>query len=206
MVTTAAKEQALRWAFFHDLFRPPTLGQWEWLRSEAVQQAWAVLSNECTTDVPNQIPLPDTFEKFQEEYIAAFEVGAPSPPCPLIESHWNKRDSTPRILHENMLFYRRFGLELRSSANETADHLRHQLEFIHYLHDLAERYGDDPENETQASQISRAKHDFIERHVLSWIPRAATIFRDNCPNWWASDWMMLLGAFVNYSGVASVDG
>ena len=193
MNTTTSKEEALRWVFFHDLFRDPTPEQWEWLRSEAVQQAWAVLVDEYCGDIPKKMPLPDSQEQFHEEFIAAFEVGAPAPPCPLIESHWNKRDSTPRILHENMLFYRRFGLELRSSANETADHLRHQLEFVHHLYVLADRYDED----SQTSQIGMAKHDFIERHLSSWIPSAAAAFGEECPDWWASDWMTLLAAFIS---------
>lgn len=195
--TATIREEALRWAFFHDLFRDPTQEQWEWLSTEAVRQAWSVLSAEYVKNSPGRLPLPDSREQFHEDYIAAFEVGAPSPPCPLIESHWNKRDSTPRILHENMLFYRQFGLELRSSANETADHLRHQLEFVHHLCSLAERYGEESGDETASSQVFQAKREFIERHLLSWVPSAAASFERECPGWWASEWMNLLSEFVS---------
>src|SRR3989338_320194 len=110
------------WSFLHDLFRFPDNNQWQWLHESRVKQAWTVIRALVSAEMPNDMPLPESFEVYEQDYISAFEVGTPQPPCPLIESHWNKRDAVPKILHENILFYRQFGLILRSTSSETADH------------------------------------------------------------------------------------
>jgi DMSO reductase family type II enzyme chaperone len=111
--------------------------------------------------------LPADPSEYETQYIAAFDAGAPHPAVPLMESHYNQREPVQRILHENVLFHRSFGLRLRSEANETADHLRHQLEFTAHLY----RMESEAERDVR-EQVCRARHEFAERHLLSWLPRA----------------------------------
>jgi DMSO reductase family type II enzyme chaperone len=178
------------WKFLHDLFRPPSLAQWRWLEQDAVRQAWnhlAVIND--TADASSELPLPGSFADFEQGYLAAFEVGLPHPPCPLIESHWNKRAPLAEVLHENQLFYRRFGLELRTPGKETADHLLHQLEFLQYLYRLEARFA--PHRDKRC-QIAHARQDFLKRHTGYWVPLAATALEEALPGSWPSAWMALL--------------
>jgi DMSO reductase family type II enzyme chaperone len=191
-------ESAAAWGFLHDLFRAPGPVQWDWLRSDAAQQAWSILAAACAPDLPRVMPLAERREDYEQEFLAIFEVGLPHPPCPLIETHWNKSDATPRILHEHILFYRQFGLELRATANETADHLRHQLEFLHYLcrREAAALAAGTPE---AADQFARGRRDYLARHPARWIAPAAESLRQAWPESWAREWpaawMSLLAAF-----------
>jgi DMSO reductase family type II enzyme chaperone len=180
------------WKFLHDLFRAPSEPQWRWLQQEAVGQMWRqVVVRTSADDVPREIPLPRTAAAFEEDYLATFEVGLPHPPCPLIESHWNKREPLAGVLHENILFYRRFGLELSAPGKETADHLLHQLEFVQYLYHLEATFDHDTDREKR-DQIAHARRDFLERHIGYWVPVAAAALEEACPGSWALGWMSLL--------------
>lgn len=182
------RSRAALWWFLHDLFRPPSPKQWAWLLNPPAQSAWASLSRVRAEGIPGQLPLPETLPEYEQSYIATFDVGVPEPPCPLIESHWNKRDPVPRVLHENLLFYKHFGLELRDSANEMADHLRHQLEFMQYLCHLEE------ERPGSEQQIQQARAEFLRRHLGYWVPMAARKLNEVAPGEWPSHWMNLLHA------------
>jgi len=189
-------EQAAAWQFLHHLFRLPSQTQWSWLRARATRDAWRLLAAGCEApDAPPALRLRRSYVDFEQDFLSAFEVGAPNPPCPLIESYWNRRDPAPKVLHENMLFYKRFGLELRSSANETADHLRHQLEFLQYLCLMQARALTDG-SEAIAAQTAWARAEYLERHVTSWVPRAAEKLGRLAPRSWPTTWMRLLSSCV----------
>lgn len=206
--TSLLREEAAAWTFLHHLFRFPSEAQWAWLREPNTASGVRLLAaarggpqlGPCggkpphsTSDVPlavRVLSLPPDFAQYQEEYLSVFEVGAPTPPCPLIESHWNKREPVPRILHENILFYRRFGLSLRRAANETADHLRHQLEFMSYLC-LRECEGGDADG-----GLAAARRDFVSRH-LAWTRAAAQKLEADAPDHWATAWMECAASFVS---------
>ena len=182
------------WSFLHDLFRFPDDNQWQWLHEPRVKQAWTVIRALVSAEMPNDMPLPESFEVYEQDYISAFEVGTPEPPCPLIESHWNKRDAVPKILHENILFYRQFGLILRSMASETADHLRYQLEFNHYLCRMELEAYNNAKSDEILDSIRRGRKDFLDRHMNSWIPRAAQEYGSKYPGSWPAAWMTFLVA------------
>lgn len=166
-----AVELSAKFAYAHSLFRKPTPEQHAWLLSGECQSIWSELAAE-SEDCSSPLAVPAACEDFAERYIATFDVGTPAPPVPLIESHYNKREPIPRILHENILFYRQFGLQLRDSALENADHLRHQLEFTRHLLAYHARL---QESDTAAvsRQVTHALRDFVTRHLLSWLPEAA---------------------------------
>ena len=184
-------EELTLWRFLHDLFRYPDAGTWVWLHEPRVAEAWQRMQ-QLVPDGESPAGLPATYHAYEEEYLAAFEVGMPYPRCPLIESHWNKRDPVPKVLHENILFYKRFGLQLRASANETADHLRHQLEFLAHLCalELDALNADDAEN--HAEQAAHARLDYLERHTGYWVPRATAFLRQEAPDSWPAAWMNVL--------------
>ncbi len=164
-----AGDLAAAFLFLHDLYRVPGPGQWAWLTAPETAEFWRRLTGALANpSLPGGPALPDAPGEYEAQYIAAFDAGAPHPPVPLLESHYNKRDPVPRVLHENVLFHKSFGLRLRGEANETADHLRHQLEFTAHLC----RMDSESEGGVQ-EQVLRARHEFVERHLLSWLPRAA---------------------------------
>jgi DMSO reductase family type II enzyme chaperone len=170
--------------FAKDLFRAPGADQWGWLTSEPVAAFWKELSVALELE-GCALELPESAERYEIEFIEAFEAGAPNPPVPLIESHYNKRDPVPKILHENILFYQTFGLRLKASANETADHLRHQLEFVGYLYRLEASELAGANRDEYLAQIREARQEYAERHLLSWLPKAAERARP-APNPWVS--------------------
>jgi TorA maturation chaperone TorD len=120
---------------------------------------------------PGELGIPSRYGEYESRYIATFDVGQPHPPVPLIESHYNKREPVPRILHENMMFYQRFGLRLSPNFAETSDHLLCQLSFaVQLLAMIRDRLHAD--NHAEATQITQALKDYTRRHLKSWIPLA----------------------------------
>lgn len=191
--------EAAMWGFLHDLFRLPARAQWAWLCAERTHIGWRLLAKETGGCVPDTLPLAAGPAEYEEQYLAAFVVGMPEPLCPLIESHWNRRENVSRVLLENLLFYRQFGLSLRSSAKEAADYLLHQLEFLRYLallgSDAAVR-----KDEDLAAQIALARTEYLARHPAAWIPVAADALEQKQPGTWPAWWMRLLALCCCRSG------
>lgn len=163
-------ERAATCRFLHDLFRVPTPEQWTWLGSGAARRAWRILRDRHGSELPKTLPRPRSFERYHAEYLNTFDVGLPAPPCPLTASHWNSANPVAGVLHEHILFYRQFGLQLRPESLETADHLRHQLEFLQHLSLMEYRARVSGEKEA-AAQIAAAYGDFLGRQ-FTW-PRTA---------------------------------
>jgi DMSO reductase family type II enzyme chaperone len=189
-----AREETALWGFLHDLFRPPSEEQWTWLSEEPARAAWTILAGLVSSEVVPELPVPDTYSVFEQDYLATFEVGLPHPPCPLIESHWNHTESVPKVLQENTLFYRQFGLKMSESTLETADNLRFQLDFLRYLALLcAEAL--ELEQQEKVEQIEQARTEYLKRH-LGWIPEAAHTCRERLPEGWPTKWMALLAGCI----------
>lgn len=112
---------------------------------------------------------PASIEEAESTYLSLFEVGLPAPPCPLNESPYNRTAPPTKVIHENLLFYRAFGLDLKTENSELPDHICNQLEFLSYLTRLKEQSAD----AESVGSIIAGKRDFVERHVLSWVPSAA---------------------------------
>jgi TorA maturation chaperone TorD len=208
-------EMAGAWLFVHDLFRSPDERQWEWLSSSDVLAARRRLGEALGVKPPEEWPASP--RSYESEFIAAFDAGAPTPLIPLLESHYNKREPVPKILHENILFYSAFGLKLKDSAAETADHLRYQLEFVGYLYRLESRGDCEPDRSSGpsqpgqlataradadslahgCSQIRAARRDYVSRHLLSWLP-AACHKAANAPFGWAREHLGLARALAEH--------
>lgn len=202
--TAAGRDNALVLAaafrFAHDLFRTPDAAQWAWLNSAETRADWArwtaavELTDGATPD------LPDDPAAYETEFIGAFEAGVPNAPVPLIESHYNRRDPVPRLLHENILFYRAFGLQLKDSSAETSDHLRHQLEFVAWLLELEADLADDAEAGERRDQLRRGRAEYAARHLLSWLPRAVEK-AEGAPRRWTPDYLTLAARLAELAAV-----
>lgn len=166
------RDMAAAFAFAHALFRKPSPDQHAWLLSPKCQEMWSEIVDGIE-GTPSCLEVPEGYDDYCERFIATFDVGTPAPPVPLIESHYNKREPIPRILHENILFYRQFGLQLRDSSLESADHLRHQLEFVQHLLEYHARLTETG-TVADAQQAARALSDYANRHLQSWLPEAVS--------------------------------
>jgi len=146
----------------------------DWLEDLA-SRGW--LGEENPRALRNGLPQdPGEWESF---VLSTFDVGFPAPPVPLFETHYRKEGSAPEVLHENILFYKTFGCELTKEASDNPDHLRNQLGFLMILCWLEERSSED-----SAGPVRTARTEFVERHLLSWLPEAAeTAGRKAHPVW-----------------------
>lgn len=111
-----------------------------------------------------------SFEELETEYLRLFEVGTPRPPCPLYEGAWREREFLDRreLMEELVRFYRFFGLTLGPKPKELPDHLAIELEFLHFL---AYQEAQALEEGRDPGSYRRAERDFLERHLLRWLPR-----------------------------------
>ena len=107
------------------------------------------------------------YEAYESAYIALFDVGAPEPPVPLIESGHYKSVPAQQIALENISFYE--VLQLRVDSSRTVpDHLITQLEFLSAVRFAREN----PRDEQGRSDLLRLEADFLRRHLLNWVPTA----------------------------------
>jgi DMSO reductase family type II enzyme chaperone len=107
------------------------------------------------------------YSAYESAYIALFEVGVPGPPVPLLESA-NSHKSVPQdVVLECVNFYEVLGLRPSGSVFP-ADHLVTQLEFLATVRYLLEHQA----GSEGAEPLRRLERDFIERHLLNWLPVA----------------------------------
>jgi TorA maturation chaperone TorD len=119
--------------------------------------------------LPARLRVPRDLGQLETDYLAAFEVGLPHAPVPLIESHWVRARAANQILAENNCFYRAFGMSLQP-GHELPDHLICQLAFVEYLLWAID------ERESRGAEIEElrwALGDFVALHLQSWVPAAA---------------------------------
>jgi DMSO reductase family type II enzyme chaperone len=99
------------------------------------------------------------------EYTRLFIAGADGPACAL-EEGVHLRTSFD-AMEESLRFYKHFGLSLPDDRQEQPDHLKTELEFLHYLtYQEAQAVSEGAEVEG----LRRAQCDFINRHAGAWVP------------------------------------
>lgn len=125
--------------------------------------------------------LPDDDADWESFVLSTFDVGFPAPPVPLFETHYLVEGSTPEVLHENILYYKKFCCELTKGGADGPDHLRHQLGFLLFLFWLEDRPETPPET-TGGARLARI--DFIRRHLLNWVPKAALAAKEKAHPLW----------------------
>lgn len=154
--------------FFALVFSPPTTRCFDLLSQPAMpaslRELWQRL--ECEGEFPG-FDWFTTYDLYESVYIALFDVGVPEPPVPLFESAHDKTLPAQEIALENTFFYE--VLDLKSDPSRgVPDYLVTQLEFLAAL-----RYtGENSTDEATAAAMLRAESDFIQRHLLNWIPTA----------------------------------
>lgn len=105
-----------------------------------------------------------SYEDYESRYIAVFDVGAPEPPVPLLESAHHKAVPAQQIALECMDFYEIVQLK-PDTSRYAPDHLVTQLEFLAAVRYLRTQRPADED-------LTRLERDFTDRHLLSWLPAA----------------------------------
>jgi len=178
--------------FFAFVFAPPSRQCFDLLSQpalpEALQNLWQRLA--CEGEFPGFGWLT-SYEEYESAYIALFDVGIPEPPVPLFESAHDKTHPAQEIALENTFFYDVLGLRSHQSQ-AVPDYLITQLEFLAALRYTSENASD----EGTAVSLARAEAEFLERHLLNWIPTAkAKLERAGAPGFPVL--MTLLMQFLN---------
>jgi len=164
--------------FFALVFAPPTQECFNFLSlpsaGKVLLDLWQRL--QCEGEFPGFEWFP-SYELYESAYIALFDVGVPEPPVPLFESAHNKSHPAQEIALENTYFYEVLGLKSDSSRG-VPDYLVTQLEFLAALRYTREH----TTGESNAVSLARAETEFLERHLLNWVPVAkAKLDRINPP-------------------------
>lgn len=152
--------------FCQDAMDKPSHTQYDWLNSKRFLATLKTISEQFEIRLPSNLSIPQDFETYESTYIACFDVGLPTPPVPLLSSHYNKREPVPATIHEHVLFYKRFGVMLTEGNIEPADHLSNELAFLIRLDELLH------EVEIDSESIHQARLDFLSRHPHRWLPQA----------------------------------
>ncbi len=187
MLTIVPDEKALTsidwqqndlYRFFAFVFAPPTRECFDLLSQPGLPQAlrnlWKQLKCEGEYSAFEWFA---SYEQYESAYIALFDVGIPEPPVPLFESAHDKTHPAQEIALENTYFYEVLGLK-SDPVRAVPDYLVTQLEFLAALRYTCEHTSE----ESTAVSLARAETEFLERHLLSWLPAAkAKLDRTNAP-------------------------
>lgn len=121
-------------------------------------------------------------EDFQAAYTGTFDVGAPEPPCPPYEGIYLKGVERSGHIIRLSEFYKHFGLQLNpeEGKRELPDHLCVELQFLHFLAFKEAQARDEQEGELLRGYLL-AQHDFLERHLVGWLPVFQTRLEASCP-------------------------
>ncbi len=116
----------------------------------------------------DELKCSSSWEDLEAEYIDKLDVGNhQTPPCSLHEGVIRRNVTRVETFTDLLRCYDYFGVKLSKNRRRCPDHLGVQLEFMAFLgHKVTqvERDGDD------SVPLRRAQRDFLERHLLSWVP------------------------------------
>ncbi len=172
-MVTARWEQTDLYRFFARVLAPPSRAWFEFLARPSsaaeLQELGRYLGSEGGVPAFTWFA---TFELYESAYIRLFDVGLPEPVVPLFESAHDKTHPAQDIALENSCFYEVLGLKSDPRVG-VPDYLITQLEFLAALTFTLENAS---EPATRAS-LSLAKAEFLQRHLLNWVPTAAAKLR-----------------------------
>ncbi len=154
--------------FFANLLGFPSRDRFDLLARVCSEEAIAGLCEWLKCEAP--LPLPvmfQSFEQYESSYISVFDVGTPEPPVPLLESYYHEMIPAQQTVLENVWFHDVIRLKADTSVT-SPDHLLVQLEFAASVRYLLEHC----DSELQRQDLCRLERDFLERHMLSWLPAA----------------------------------
>jgi DMSO reductase family type II enzyme chaperone len=162
---TAARQAVYR--FLRAALGVPTPEQHAWMRGPDFACSLGELTTAFGVEYPAGELVPADEADHESRYLACFEVGLPGPPVPLIASHYQKHEPAPRVIHEHILFYRRFALPGPERSQAPADHLVYQLGFLIHLDELL------AQDRVAAGSAAWARRDFLSRHIHRWVAEAS---------------------------------
>lgn len=112
------------------------------------------------------------YKDFASQYINTFDVGTPQPPCPPYEGTFRPDVERTTLLIEVAGFYQHFGLKITTEEGkrEQPDHLTAELEYLHFM-TFKEYQMRTEGNPDLLKGYILAQKDFIERHLVSWLPK-----------------------------------
>ena len=145
----------------------PTPAQHDLLLGTGFRESLSLLCGQFDAPFPEGQLVPSSYPDFESRYLATFEVGLPEAPVVLLASHHMQHEPAPRIVHEHILFYKHFQYSPMEETGEAADHLLNELRFLIYLDQLREGCP------SSAESLDLARRDFLDRHLLRWLPRAS---------------------------------
>lgn len=184
-------EQVDLYRFFVHALAEPSAERFAWFRqpgfTDGLAELWARL--ECEGDFPGFEFFAEAGE-YESAYIALFDAGMPQPPVPLLESAHYRCVPAQQTALENTSFYEVLGLKV-DPARAAPDHLHTQLEFLAVVRYLREN----AENEESRKNLAQLEKDFLQRHLLNWVP-AAREKLTRCPVPAFSTLLSLLLAFL----------
>ena len=156
--------------FFARVFAGPSRECFEFLACPSVSERLRDLGRYLgrKDEIPKFTWFP-TYHLYESAYIGLFDVGLPEPVVPLFESAHDKSHPAQEIALENTYFYDVLGLKSDPTAG-VPDYLISQLEFLAAVSFAQENSSD----HTTRSSLARVKSEFLERHLLNWLPTAAT--------------------------------
>jgi DMSO reductase family type II enzyme chaperone len=156
--------------FFAFVLAQPTRDCFDLLSQPGLPKALQILWKQlgCEGDFPG-FEWFASYEQYESAYIALFDVGIPEPPVPLFESAHDKTHPPQEIALENTFFYQILGLK-SDPGRAVPDYLVTQLEFLGALRYTREHASE----EATAASLARAETEFLERHLLNWLPTAKT--------------------------------
>jgi TorA maturation chaperone TorD len=166
--------------FAHDLFRPPTERQWEFLHSEQARGIWRGLAQ--ALQLGPRLGLPDSAGLYADEYAVAFGAAPGSGQIPLLESRYAGEKPAEEVRREIRLFHQLFGLQPQAGA-EPPDHLRSQLEFAGFLYRMEVRELEGRCRQEILAPLRRAQREYAEQHLLNWLPQAAALAERGATSW-----------------------
>lgn len=110
------------------------------------------------------------YTDLESAYLNAFELDAPSSPCPLYEGAHRHDTDRSGLLLEVKSFYQHFGLVMAKGFNSPEDHLSAELEFMAFL---ATKQAASEHEGRDSGPYLRAQRDFLTRHLGRWAPLLA---------------------------------
>ncbi len=146
----------------------PARERFDWLSRVDSQAALALLCEEYGVSALHEPRVFARYADYEAAYLSLFEVGLPEPPVPLLESSHHRAVPAQQIVLDCVNFYAVLGLRHQGSSYP-ADHLVTQLEFLAAAR-FAREAAADAEKRTELLRLER---NFIERHLLIWLPGAA---------------------------------
>jgi DMSO reductase family type II enzyme chaperone len=150
-------------------------------------------------------PLPELitsdcppFMELQSEFIAFFEVGEKSPPCPLYEGAFRKDSGRKAVMEDLLRFYHHFDLKMSDKVRELPDLLSAELEFMHYLAFLETGLCESSEDAGESRlDLVRAQRDFLSRHLAAWTPDLAQRTKERSGPEFYRSLTAFMEAFIN---------